>query len=72
MFQIAIGVGTDELAPEMFIRCGSRERRRRLPGLDGKRVSALIAKLRVFLILLLALRAGFHLSESITMETSPG
>jgi hypothetical protein len=31
-----------------------------------------VAKFRVILVLLLTLRAGFHLSESITMEMLPG
>ena len=57
MFQIAIGVRTDELAPEMFI--GVRSRGWRTGGfrLDGQRASALVAKFCVFLVLLLALRA---------------
>jgi hypothetical protein len=71
MFQVAIGVGTDELAPEMFISVdyGGGERCFRL---DGKRVSALVAKFSVFLILLLALRTGFHPPERITVEPPPG
>lgn len=75
MCQITIGIGADELAPEMFIGMGF--------GLDpgggnrrfwfcGKRAPTLVAKLRVFLVLLLALCAGFHQSEIITMETPPG
>jgi hypothetical protein len=71
MFQVAIGVGTDELAPEMFIGVGhgSGDRWFRL---DGKRASALVTEFSVFLILLLALRAGFHPSERITMEAPSG
>ena len=75
MFQIAIGVGTDELAPEMFVGVdfgvdyGGGDRRVRF---GGQRVPALVAEFGVVLVLLLALRAGFHLSESITMETSLG
>jgi len=71
MFQVAIGVGTDELAPEIFIGVdyGDGDRCFRL---GGKRVSALVAELSVFLVLLLALRAGFHLPESSTIKTPPG
>ncbi|OGW50595.1 MAG: hypothetical protein A2V62_09580 [Nitrospirae bacterium RBG_19FT_COMBO_58_9] len=64
-------MGTDKLPPEVFVGVG------RSPGdgrfrLDGKRVSALIAEFGVFLILLLALRTGFHPSESITMRRDLG
>ena len=48
---------------------GGGDRRFRL---DGQRISALVAEFCVFLVLLLALRAGFHLSESITMKMPPG
>lgn len=75
MYEIAIGVGADELVPEMFIGVdfrldpGDGDRRFRF---GGQRVPALVAKFRVVLVLLLTLRAGFHLSESITMEMLPG
>ncbi len=77
MFQIAIGVWTDELAPEMFIGVddgsgGGHGSRDRLFRLDGQCGSALVAEFGVFLVLLLALRAGLHLAETITMETPPG
>ena len=75
MYEVAISVGADELAPEMFIGMGFRLD----PGggdrrfwFCGKRAPTLVAKLCVFLVLLLALCAGFHQSESITMETPPG
>ena len=74
MLQIAIGVGTDELAPEMFIGVdyGGRGGGNRRFRLDGQRVAALVTKFRVFLILLVALRTGFHPFESITMEALSG
>ncbi len=73
MFQILIGVGADELAPEMFIRVDFR-----VGGgggdwwfwFDGQQLSALVAEFCILLILLLALCAEFHLSESITIERS--
>ena len=75
MFQVAIGVGADELAPEMFIgvdfRVGDGGGDRWF-WFDGKRTSALVAKFRVFLILLLTLRTGFHPAESITMKRHLG
>jgi hypothetical protein len=71
MSQVAIGVGTDELAPEGFIsewrNGGKRRFRRRSHG-----ISALKAEFGVFLILLLALRTGFHPPESITMAAPSG
>ena len=57
MFQVAVGVGTDELAPEMFIGVdfgvdyggggghGGSDRRFRL---DGQCGSALVAEFRAF------------------------
>src|SRR6185503_16251322 len=74
MLQIAIGVGADELAPEMFICVDHGDHRggNWCFRLDGQRVAALIAEFRVFLILLLALRAGFHLPENSTIKTPPG
>ena len=75
MFQIAIGVGADELAPKMFIgvdfRVGDGGGDRWLR-FDGKRISALVAKFSVILILLLTLRTGFHPAESITMKRHLG
>jgi len=64
-------MGTDELAPEMFIGvdCGGGHRRFRF---DGQRASTLVAEFCVFLVLLLALRTEFHLFETITMEVPPG
>jgi hypothetical protein len=55
----------------MFISVGHGGGDRRFR-LGGKRVSTLVAESSVFLILLLALRTGFHLSESITMEAPSG
>src|SRR6476660_8892800 len=74
MLQIAIGVGADELAPEMFICVDHGDHRGgdRCFRLDGQRVAALIAEFRVFLILLLALRAGFHPPENSTIKIPPG
>lgn len=71
VFQIVIGVGADELAPEMFIGVdhGGGDRWFRL---DGQRVSALVAEFGVLLVLLSTLRAGLHFFESTTMEAPPG
>jgi len=71
MSQVTIGVGADELTPEVFIavwRDGGDGRFR----LRGKRISTLVAEFGVFLILLLALCTGFHPPESITMEAPSG
>ena len=74
-------MGTDDLAPEMFIGVdfwvdyggggghGGRDRRFRL---DGQCGSALVAEFRVLLVLLVAPCAGFHPSESNTIKTPPG
>ena len=75
MFQIAIGVGADELAPVMFVGMGfgldpgSGDRRFRF---GSQLVPAPVTKLLVVLVLLLALRTGFHLSESIILTMLPG
>ena len=74
-------MGTDDLAPEMFIGVdfgldyggggghGGRDRRFRL---DGQCGSALVAEFGVILVLLLAPFAGFHPRESSTIQTAPG